>query len=44
MVSLNGGDVMYFEVYGSSTSAALVTGNGSGTTKPSISCTIIRIQ
>lgn len=38
------GELLQFQFTGSSTAAELIVGNGVGTAKPSISCTIIRIQ
>jgi hypothetical protein len=44
LITPNSGDVLQIQFTGSSTSAELVSGNGAGTTKPSIAATIIRIQ
>jgi hypothetical protein len=44
MVSASFGATLVFNIASTSTSAELAAGNASGTTNPSISCTIIRIQ
>jgi hypothetical protein len=44
IVSVTAGNVLKFQITGTSTSVQLITGTGSGNTKPSISCTITRIQ
>jgi hypothetical protein len=44
LITPNAGDALQVQFTGSSTSAELVAGNGAGTTKPSITMTIIRIQ
>ena len=44
MANLNAGDVLKFQFAGSSTINRLVSNSGLGTTRPSFSCTIIRIQ
>jgi len=44
IVSLNSGDILKFQLTGSSTVDRIVSNSGTGTTRPSFSCTIIRLQ
>lgn len=44
IASFNSGDVLQFQFAGSSTDDRLVSNFGLGTTRPSFSCTIVRIQ
>jgi hypothetical protein len=44
IASFNSGDVLQFQFTGSSTDDRLVSNFGLGTTRPSFSCTVIRIQ
>jgi hypothetical protein len=44
IASFSPGDILKFQLAGSSTSDRIVSSTGSGTTRPSFSCTIIRIQ
>ena len=44
ITAFNSGDVLKFQQTGSSLSDRLVSNTGQGTTRPSFSCTIIRLQ